>query len=76
MAEKTPGSLPVLVEAAEKYLLIWSLYIHEQGLPVEQETITQNASEIHRYMFVSMRSVGSVGWGWCDQFMSRHGKLT
>ena len=38
--------------------------------------IIQKDSEIHHYMFDSMRSVGSVGQGWCGQFMSRHGELT
>ena len=54
----------------------WSLAIHKQGLPVGQEMIIQKTSEIHRYMFGSMRSVGFVGWVWRDQFMSQHGKLT
>ena len=38
--------------------------------------IIQKASEIHRYMFGFMRSVGLVVYGLCDQFMSQHIKLT
>ena len=41
-----------------------------------RELIIHKASEIHCYMFGSMRSVGSVGRVWCDQFMSQYGELT
>ena len=70
VVETRPSSLPVLGEAAEKDLVQWALTMQKQGLPVGPEMITQKASEIHRYTFGSMRSVGSVGRGWCDQFMS------
>ena len=73
--EKRLGSLTVLGEAAEKDLVQWSLVIQKQGLLVGRDMIIQKASEIHCYMFGSIRSVGSVGWGWCDQFVSRQGKL-
>ena len=42
----------------------------EKGLPMGREMITHKSYYIHRYMFGSMRSVGLVGQGWCDQFMS------
>ena len=66
----------MLGEAADKDLVHWALAIQKQGLPVGQEMIIQKASEIQRYMFGSIRSVRSVGWGWCDQFMSRLFELT
>ena len=66
----------MLREAAEKDLVQWDLAMQKRRLPVGREMIIQKASEIHRYMFSSMHSVGSVGWVWCDQFMSRHGELT
>ena len=76
LTEKRPGSLPVLGESADKGLVQWTLYMQKQGLPVGREMIIQKASEIHRYMFVSMRYVGLIGWGRCERFTSRHGKLT
>ena len=76
VAEKRPCTLPVLGEAAEKGLVQWALAMQKQGLPVGWEMTIHKASETHRYMFGSMCSVGSVGRGWCDQFMSRHGELT
>ena len=76
LAKKSPGSLPVLGEAVDKDLVQWALPMQKQGLPVGREMIIQKNYEINRYMFGSIRSVGSVGWGWCDQFMSRHGELT
>ena len=76
MAEKRPGSLPVLWEAAEKDLVQCTLEMQKQDLPVGWKMIIQKTSEIHHYMFVSVCSLGSVGWGWCDKFMSWHGKLT
>ena len=63
MAEKKLGSLPVLGEATENYLVQWSLAMHKQGLTVGQEMIIQKAYDIHRYIFGSMRFVGSAGWG-------------
>ena len=76
MAEKRTGSLPVMGESAEKYLLQLALAMNKQGLPVEREMIIHKASEIQRYMFGSMHSVGLFGRGWCDQFMSQNGELT
>ena len=66
----------MLGEATEKDLVKLALAVQNQGLPVGRKMVTQKAYEIHRYMFGSMRSVGLVCWGWCDLFMSRHGKLT
>ena len=57
-------------EIEEKDLVQWFLSTQKQGLPVGREIIIQKASEIHRYMFGSMLSVGLVGRGWCDRFMS------
>ena len=76
MAEERPCYLPVLREAVEKDLVKWALAMHKQGLPMGREMMIQKTSEIHRYMFGSTRSVGSVGQGWCDRFMSRLGELT
>ena len=70
VAEKRPGSIPVLGEATYKALLQWVLAIHKQGLPVGREMIIHRTSEIYRYMFGSMGSVGLVSWIWCDIFMS------
>ena len=70
VSEKSPGSLPVMGEAAEKYLVQWSLAMKKHGLLVGREIIIQKAFEIQRYMFGSMRSVGSAGQGWCVRFMS------
>ena len=53
----------MLGKEAEKYLVQWSIFMQKQGLPVILEMIIQKASEINRYMFDSMRSVGLVGWG-------------
>ena len=69
MAEKRTGSLLFLGESPDKDLLQWALAIQKQGLPVGGEMTIQKAYEIHRYMFGSMRSCGSVGRGWCDGFM-------
>ena len=66
VAEKRPGSCPVLGEAAYKDLVRWALAMQKQCLQVGREMIIQKASEIHCYMFGSMRSVGLVGRGWCD----------
>ena len=71
-----PCYLHVLGEVADKYVVQWSLAIQKQDLPVGREMITKKASEIHCCMISSMRSIGSVGWGWCDQFMSRLFELT
>ena len=60
MAKKRPGSLPVMGEAVEKGLVQWALAMQKQGLLVGREMIIQKASEMHRYMFGSMQSVGSV----------------
>ena len=76
MTEKRPGPIPVLGEAAEKDLVQWALATQKQGLLVGQDVIIQKASEIHHYMFASMRSVGSDGRGWCDRFKSQHRELT
>ena len=76
MSEKRPGSLSVLREAAEKDLVQWAPVTHKKFIPVGREMIIHKASEIQRYMFGSIRSAGSVCQGWCDRFMSRHGKLT
>ena len=62
-------------EAAEKYLVQWVLAMHKRGLPLVQEMIIQKDSEIHRYMFGSTRSLGSVGWGLCEQFMIGNDEL-
>ena len=53
----------MLVEVADKDLVQWDLEMQKQGLLVGQEMIIQKSSEIHHYMFVSVRSVGSVGQG-------------
>ena len=76
VADKRPGYLPVLGEETEKDLVRWELAIQKQGLLVGQDIISQKNFEIHRYMFGSMRSVGSAGRGCCDLFMSQHGELT
>ena len=76
MADNRPGYLPVMGEAAEKDFVQWALAVQKQGLPVGRKIVIQKAYEIHRYMFGSMSSVGSVRWGWCDLFMSRNDKLT
>ena len=52
------------------------LVMQIKGLPLGQETIVQKASEIKCYIFGSTRSIGSVGRGYCEKFMSRHGELT
>ena len=64
-----------MLYSEEKYLVQWVLAMHKQGLPVGREMIIQKASEVHRYMFGSTRSLGSVGQVWCEQFMIRHGVL-
>ena len=74
--ENMPDSLPVLVDTEERNLVQWSLTMHKQSLPVGLEMITQKASEIHRYIFGYMRSVGFFRRVWCDRFMSWHGELT
>ena len=66
VAENSPGPILVLVKAAEKDLVQWSLSMKKQRLLVGHETIISKAYEIHRYMFESIRSVGLVGQGWCD----------
>ena len=66
----------MLGETSEKDLAQWTLDMKKQVLPVVQEMIIQKVSEIHHYMFGSMRSVGLVGQEWRDQFISRHEKLT
>ena len=76
MVDKRPGSLPVMGEATDKYFFQWDLVMQKQGLQVGWKMITQKVYEIHLYVFGSMCSVGSVGKGWCDIFMSRHGELT
>ena len=68
--------IPVMGESEDKDMMKWALDMKKQGLPMGRETTIQKAYEIHHYIFDSMRSVGLVGWGWCDQFISRHGKLT
>ena len=65
VAENIPGSLTVMVNAAETFLVQWYCVMHKQGLPVVQEMIIHSASEIHCYMFVFMRSVVLVVWVWC-----------
>ena len=60
VAEKIPCYLSVLVEAAKKDLVQWDLAMQKQGLPVGCEMLIHKDFEIHRYMFVSMCSVGSV----------------
>ena len=69
-------SLPVLGEAAGNDLVQWDLDMHKQGLLVGQYMIIQKAYEIHRYMFGSMHSVGLVGRGCCDRFMSQNGEFS
>ena len=59
--EKRPGYLTVMGDTEEMDLVQWVLAMQKQGLQVGREMITQKASEIHCYMFSSMRSVGSVG---------------
>ena len=76
MSEKMPGSIYVLRESAEKDLVQWAPVTQKKVIPVVGEMIIHKASEIQRYMFGSIRSVGLVGQGWCDRFMGRHGKLT
>ena len=63
MEEKRPGPIPVLGEAAENYLVQWAILMKKKGILLIREAIIQMASEIHRYMLGSVRSVGSVGWG-------------
>ena len=48
----------------------------KNGLPGGIEMIIQKAYEIHHYMFASMGYIGSVGQGWCEQFMNQKGELT
>ena len=76
MADKSPGPIPVPGEAAETDLMQWGPCHAENGLPVGREKRIQKAYEINHYMFGSMRSVVSVGRGWCDIFMSRNGEST
>ena len=71
--EKRPGYLTVMGDTEEMDLVQWVLAMQKQGLQVGREMITQKASEIHRYTFGSTRSLVSVGRGWCEQFISRHG---
>ena len=47
----------------------------EKGLPAGRYMAIQKAYDIKCYMFGSTRSLGLVGWGRCDQFMSIHGEL-
>ena len=47
VAEKRPGSLPVLGESADKDLVQWALFMKKQGLPVGQDMIIHKASEMH-----------------------------
>ena len=75
VAYKRPGPITFLGESEEKDLAERDLAMQKQGLSVGRETIIHKASEIHRHMFGSMCSYGSVGWGWRDQFMSQHGEL-
>ena len=76
VAEKRPGPTPVLGEATEKDLIQWALTIQKQGLPVGRDMILRKAQEIHRYMYGSTHSIGSVGCGWCDRFIIQHHELT
>ena len=76
MAEKSAGPIPVLVEATEKDLVQWALAMQKQGLPVGRDLMIQKASEICRYIFGFMCSVGLVGHRWCDRFKNRHGEVT
>ena len=66
----------MLGEAAYKDLVQWAFAMQKQCLQVGREIIIQKASEINRYIFGSIQSVGSVCWRWCDLFMSLYGELT
>ena len=63
--KRSPGLIPVPGEVADKDLVKWALAMQKQGLLLGWDMIIHEASEIHRQMFGSMRSVGSVVRGWC-----------
>ena len=65
------GQVPTTVKGGSTYkdLVQWALAMQKQGLTVVRYMIIKNPQEIHRYMFGSMRYVGSFGLGWCNQFM-------
>ena len=63
--KRSPGLIPVPGEVADKDLVKWALAMQKQGLLLGWDMIIHKASEIHRQMFGSMRSVGSVVRGWC-----------
>ena len=75
VTEKSPCPIPVMGEAADKYLVQWALIMQKQGLSVGRYMIMQEYYEINCYMFGSMHSVVLVGRWWCDKFMSFYGEL-
>ena len=66
----------MLGETTDNDLVQWTFARKNWGVPARWDMIIKKAQEIHWYMFGFMRSVGSVGCGWCYQFMVQQRKLT